>query len=90
MPGPANQFSPKLSPARLHWFCAASAAATSALAMLALSAARLLIPTPTLVALIGALAFAAGFGAAKIAGLSRLVRAPSRPLTRQPAHGDIK
>jgi hypothetical protein len=63
MPAPANQRPPKLSPARLQWFCAASAAATSALVMLALAAARLLIPTPSLAALIGALAFAVGFAA---------------------------
>jgi hypothetical protein len=48
--------------------------------MLALSSARLLIPTPTLAAIIGALAFAAGFGAANT--LARIKRLP--------AHGDVK
>lgn len=78
MPAPANQRSQRLAPAtRLNWFCAASAAATSALVVLALSSARLLIPTPTLAAIIGALAFAAGFFAPNL-------------FKRQPAHGDVK
>jgi hypothetical protein len=77
MPAPANQRSPKLAPAtRRPWFCAASAAATSALAMLALAAARLLIPTPSLAAIIGALAFAAGFTASLF--------------KRSLPHGDVK